>query len=167
MDWDLRLCLFGLVWFRRSWCYEFLVELQLKNLLSFRLHVSVQDLKLFVFPHTYQVLDFSKITWIFFEISNLFVLCWSSNASNKGLTKLFSWWCTHVYLEFIPVSLTDSSSKMSSVEQPLGLDQFPGLSTIDGFSRCSSSACRPRGEDMGMGNCFIEGRSWSSSNNCQ
>ncbi|KAG5517327.1 hypothetical protein RHGRI_037919 [Rhododendron griersonianum] len=56
---------------------------------------------------------------------------------------------------------------MSSVEHPLGLDQFPGLSTIDGFSRCSSSACRPRGEDMGMGNCFIEGRSWSSSNSCQ
>ncbi|KAI8525972.1 hypothetical protein RHMOL_Rhmol13G0272000 [Rhododendron molle] len=62
------------------------------------------------------------------------------------------------------VSLTDSSSKMSSVEQPF---QFPSLSTIDGFSRCSSSACRPRGEDMGMGNCFIEGRSWSSSNSCQ
>ncbi|KAI8525973.1 hypothetical protein RHMOL_Rhmol13G0272000 [Rhododendron molle] len=53
---------------------------------------------------------------------------------------------------------------MSSVEQPF---QFPSLSTIDGFSRCSSSACRPRGEDMGMGNCFIEGRSWSSSNSCQ
>ncbi|KAF7121288.1 hypothetical protein RHSIM_Rhsim13G0206000 [Rhododendron simsii] len=66
-------------------------------------------------------------------------------------------------------SLTASSSKMSSVEQPLGRDQFPSLSTIDGFSRCSSrsSACRPRGEDMGMGNCFIEGRSWSSSNSCQ
>lgn len=55
---------------------------------------------------------------------------------------------------------------MSSVEQPLGLDIFPSLSTIDGFSRCSSGACRPRGEEVGMGNCFIEGRSWSSSNSC-
>ncbi|XP_058196355.1 hydroxymethylglutaryl-CoA lyase, mitochondrial isoform X1 [Rhododendron vialii] len=69
--------------------------------------------------------------------------------------------------QILSVSLTDSSSKMSSVEQPLGLDRFPSLSAIDGFSRCSSSACRPRGEDMGMGNCFIEGRSWSSSNSCQ
>ncbi|XP_059665428.1 hydroxymethylglutaryl-CoA lyase, mitochondrial [Cornus florida] len=55
---------------------------------------------------------------------------------------------------------------MSSLEEPLGLDKLPSLSTIDGFHRFSSSACRPRGEDTGMGNCWIEGRNCSSSNSC-
>ncbi|KAA8544637.1 hypothetical protein F0562_022649 [Nyssa sinensis] len=55
---------------------------------------------------------------------------------------------------------------MSSLEEPLGLDKLPSLSTIDRLGRFSSSACRPRGEDMGMGNCWIEGRSCSSSNSC-
>ncbi|KAL2535934.1 Hydroxymethylglutaryl-CoA lyase [Forsythia ovata] len=55
---------------------------------------------------------------------------------------------------------------MSSLEQPLGLDKLPSLSNIDWLNRCSSSACRPIGENMGMGNCWIEGRSCSSSNSC-
>ncbi|XP_057483933.1 hydroxymethylglutaryl-CoA lyase, mitochondrial-like [Actinidia eriantha] len=55
---------------------------------------------------------------------------------------------------------------MSSLEEPLGLDKLPSLSTMDGFSRFSSSACRPRGEDTGMGSCWIEGRSCSTSNSC-
>ncbi|KAL7174416.1 hypothetical protein ACSBR2_033637 [Camellia fascicularis] len=55
---------------------------------------------------------------------------------------------------------------MSSLEEPLGLDKLPSLSTIDQFSRFSSSACRSRGDDMGMGNCWIEGRNCSSSNSC-
>lgn len=55
---------------------------------------------------------------------------------------------------------------MSSLEQPLGLDKLPSLSNIDWLNRCSSSACRPIEEDMGMGNCWIEGRSCSSSNSC-
>ncbi|KAL2456241.1 Hydroxymethylglutaryl-CoA lyase [Abeliophyllum distichum] len=55
---------------------------------------------------------------------------------------------------------------MSSLEQPLGLDKLPSLSNIDWLNRCSSSACRPMGENMGMGNCWIEGRSCSSSNSC-
>ncbi|CAL5354027.1 unnamed protein product [Camellia sinensis] len=64
------------------------------------------------------------------------------------------------------VSLTASTSTMSSLEEPLGLDKLPSLSTIDQFSRFSSSACRSRGDDMGMGNCWIEGRNCSSSNSC-
>ncbi|CAL5428201.1 unnamed protein product [Camellia sinensis] len=63
-------------------------------------------------------------------------------------------------------SLTASTSTMSSLEEPLGLDKLPSLSTIDQFSRFSSSACRSRGDDMGMGNCWIEGRNCSSSNSC-
>ncbi|KAG8388930.1 hypothetical protein BUALT_Bualt02G0176500 [Buddleja alternifolia] len=53
---------------------------------------------------------------------------------------------------------------MSSLEEPLGLDKLPSLSNIDRIYRFSSTACRPIGEDMGMGNCWIEGRSCSSSN---
>ncbi|EYU46179.1 hypothetical protein ABFS82_04G066800 [Erythranthe guttata] len=55
---------------------------------------------------------------------------------------------------------------MSSLEQPLGLDKLPSLSNIDRIYRFSSSACRPMGEDMGKGNCWIDGRSCSSSNSC-
>ncbi|KAL6340360.1 hypothetical protein AAG906_005812 [Vitis piasezkii] len=54
---------------------------------------------------------------------------------------------------------------MSSLEEPLGLDNLSSLSTID-LQRFSSNACRPRAEDMGMGSCWIDGRTCSSSNNC-
>ncbi|XP_057954826.1 hydroxymethylglutaryl-CoA lyase, mitochondrial [Malania oleifera] len=54
---------------------------------------------------------------------------------------------------------------MSSLEEPLGLDKLPSLSTID-RQRFSSSACSPSMEDMGMGSCWIEGRNCRSSNNC-
>lgn len=53
---------------------------------------------------------------------------------------------------------------MSSLEEPLGLDKLPSMSTIDRIQRFSSSACRPSGDDMGMGSCWIEGRSCSTSN---
>ncbi|KZV44446.1 hydroxymethylglutaryl-CoA lyase, mitochondrial [Dorcoceras hygrometricum] len=54
---------------------------------------------------------------------------------------------------------------MSSLEEPLGLDKLPSLSEMDRVRRFSSSnGCRPIGEDVGMGNCWIEGRSCSSSN---
>ncbi|XP_047316694.1 hydroxymethylglutaryl-CoA lyase, mitochondrial-like [Impatiens glandulifera] len=56
---------------------------------------------------------------------------------------------------------------MSSIEEPLGLDKLQNLTTIDRFRRFSSSACGHRGEDMGMGNYWIEGRNCSSSNNCE
>ncbi|KAK4607461.1 hypothetical protein RGQ29_001341 [Quercus rubra] len=55
---------------------------------------------------------------------------------------------------------------MSSLEEPLGVDKLPSMSTIDRIQRFSSGACRPRAEDVGMGNCWIEGRSCSSSNSC-
>ncbi|OAY61290.1 hydroxymethylglutaryl-CoA lyase, mitochondrial isoform X2 [Manihot esculenta] len=56
---------------------------------------------------------------------------------------------------------------MSSLEEPLGLDKLPSLSTIERIRRFSSSACRPSANDMGMGNCWIEGRGCSSSNSCE
>ncbi|XP_042956780.1 hydroxymethylglutaryl-CoA lyase, mitochondrial isoform X1 [Carya illinoinensis] len=73
---------------------------------------------------------------------------------------------TYLWCALIPVSLSSSTSTMSSLEEPLGLDKLPSMSTIDMIQRFSSGACRPRVDDMGMGNCFIEGRSCSSSNSC-
>ncbi|XVE59930.1 hypothetical protein DITRI_Ditri05aG0085700 [Diplodiscus trichospermus] len=55
---------------------------------------------------------------------------------------------------------------MSSLEEPLSFDKLPSMSTIDRIQRFSAGACCPRGEDMGMGNCWIEGRSCSTSNGC-
>ncbi|KAK6936927.1 Pyruvate carboxyltransferase [Dillenia turbinata] len=55
---------------------------------------------------------------------------------------------------------------MSSLEEPLGLDKLPSMSTIDQLQRFSAGACRPRVDDMGMGSCWIEGRSCSTSNSC-
>ncbi|XP_021631278.1 hydroxymethylglutaryl-CoA lyase, mitochondrial isoform X1 [Manihot esculenta] len=60
-----------------------------------------------------------------------------------------------------------STLAMSSLEEPLGLDKLPSLSTIERIRRFSSSACRPSANDMGMGNCWIEGRGCSSSNSCE
>ncbi|KGN48080.1 hydroxymethylglutaryl-CoA lyase, mitochondrial isoform X2 [Cucumis sativus] len=56
---------------------------------------------------------------------------------------------------------------MSSLEEPLGLDKLPSMSTIDRIQRFSSSACRPIGDDMGMGICWIQGGRSSSSNSCK
>ncbi|XP_022153031.1 hydroxymethylglutaryl-CoA lyase, mitochondrial [Momordica charantia] len=55
---------------------------------------------------------------------------------------------------------------MSSLEEPLGLDKLPSMSTIDRIQRFSSGACRPIGNDMGMGICWIQGGRSSSSNSC-
>ncbi|XP_022731471.1 hydroxymethylglutaryl-CoA lyase, mitochondrial-like isoform X2 [Durio zibethinus] len=55
---------------------------------------------------------------------------------------------------------------MSSLEEPLGFDKLPSMSTIDRIQRFSAGACRPRGDDMGLGNCWIDGRSCSTSNSC-
>ncbi|ONI14243.1 hypothetical protein PRUPE_4G270500 [Prunus persica] len=55
---------------------------------------------------------------------------------------------------------------MSSLEEPLGFDKLPSMSTIDRVQRFSSSACRSRADDAAMGNCWIEGRSCSTSNSC-
>ncbi|MBA0605002.1 hypothetical protein Godav_017618 [Gossypium davidsonii] len=53
---------------------------------------------------------------------------------------------------------------MSSLEEPLGFDKLPSMSTIDRIQRFSAGACRPTVDDMGMGNCWIEGRGCSTSN---
>ncbi|XP_038992870.1 hydroxymethylglutaryl-CoA lyase, mitochondrial-like isoform X1 [Hibiscus syriacus] len=55
---------------------------------------------------------------------------------------------------------------MSSLEEPLGFDKLPSMSTIDRIQRFSAGACRPRGDDMGMGSCWMDGRSCSTSNSC-
>ncbi|KAK9692281.1 hypothetical protein RND81_09G253500 [Saponaria officinalis] len=55
---------------------------------------------------------------------------------------------------------------MSSLEEPLGFDKLPSMSTIDRIQRFSSGACRPRGDDMSMGVCWIEGSRCSTSNSC-
>ncbi|KAF5181264.1 Hydroxymethylglutaryl-coa lyase [Thalictrum thalictroides] len=52
---------------------------------------------------------------------------------------------------------------MSSLEEPIGLDNMPNH--IDRIRRFSSSACRPSIDEIGMGNCWIEGRTCSSSSN--
>ncbi|KAK7333905.1 hypothetical protein VNO80_30686 [Phaseolus coccineus] len=55
---------------------------------------------------------------------------------------------------------------MSSLEEPLGLDKLPSMNTIDRIQRFSSGACRPRVDNLGMGSCWIEGPSCSTSNSC-
>ncbi|PON75701.1 2-isopropylmalate synthase [Parasponia andersonii] len=57
-------------------------------------------------------------------------------------------------------------SSMSSLEEPLGFDKLPSMSTMDRIQRFSSGACRPREDNMGMGNCWIEGRCCSTSHSC-
>ncbi|XP_023639837.1 hydroxymethylglutaryl-CoA lyase, mitochondrial isoform X2 [Capsella rubella] len=54
---------------------------------------------------------------------------------------------------------------MSSLEEPLGFDKLPSMSTIDRIQRFSSGACRPR-DDFGMGHRWIDGRDCSTSNSC-
>ncbi|PNY00244.1 hydroxymethylglutaryl-CoA lyase mitochondrial-like [Trifolium pratense] len=55
---------------------------------------------------------------------------------------------------------------MSSLEEPLGFDKLPSMNTMDRVQRFSSGCCRPQVDNLGMGNCFIEGRSCSTSNSC-
>ncbi|XP_023532379.1 hydroxymethylglutaryl-CoA lyase, mitochondrial-like isoform X1 [Cucurbita pepo subsp. pepo] len=66
-----------------------------------------------------------------------------------------------------PVLILASAFTMSSVEEPLGLDKLPSMSTIDRIQRFSSGACRPIGDDIGMGICWIEGGRSSLSNSCR
>ncbi|CAN1250349.1 Hydroxymethylglutaryl-CoA lyase, mitochondrial [Linum perenne] len=85
----------------------------------------------------------------------------------KKTMLLCSWQRTKLLRASIPVSLFEFSSAMSSLEEPLGFDKLPSMSTIDQIQRFSSGACRPSGDDLGMGHCWIEGRNCSSSNSCQ
>ncbi|CAN1250340.1 Hydroxymethylglutaryl-CoA lyase, mitochondrial [Linum perenne] len=82
----------------------------------------------------------------------------------KKTMLLCSWQRTKLLRASIPVSLFEFSSAMSSLEEPLGFDKLPSMSTIDQIQRFSSGACRPSGDDLGMGHCWIEGRNCSSSN---
>lgn len=65
------------------------------------------------------------------------------------------------------VGFFPSTSTMSSLEEPLGFDKLPSMSTMDRIQRFSSTACRSRSDDVAMGNCWIEGRSCSTSNSCE
>lgn len=55
---------------------------------------------------------------------------------------------------------------MSSIEEPVSLDELRSRCTFDRIHRFTSTACRPRGDDLGLGNCWIEGRACSTSNSC-
>ncbi|CAI8586674.1 unnamed protein product [Vicia faba] len=56
---------------------------------------------------------------------------------------------------------------MSSLEEPLGVDKLPSMSTIDRIQRFSSGTCRPRVDEIGsMGDFWLEGRNCSTSNSC-
>lgn len=66
-----------------------------------------------------------------------------------------------------PCCLLSPLSTMSSLEEPLGLDKLPNLSSIVQMRQFSANGCRPRVDEMEMGNCLIEGRSCSSSNICE
>ncbi|XP_042474985.1 hydroxymethylglutaryl-CoA lyase, mitochondrial-like isoform X2 [Macadamia integrifolia] len=77
-----------------------------------------------------------------------------------------SCWRTYLSQKFVPVPLFRLGSTMSSLEEPLGLENFPNLSCLDWDRRFSSSACRPIIDDMAMRNCWIDGTRCSSSNSC-
>ncbi|KAK1280866.1 hypothetical protein QJS04_geneDACA015007 [Acorus gramineus] len=55
---------------------------------------------------------------------------------------------------------------MSSLEEPIGLESLPSLDVVGRLRGFSSGACRPMVGELEMGNCLIESRSCSSSNNC-
>ncbi|KAL5193482.1 Hydroxymethylglutaryl-CoA lyase, mitochondrial [Glycine soja] len=84
----------------------------------------------------------------------LFSLTGEGNLGNKIVQKKSS---------LLTIQIT-----MSSLEEPLGLDKLPSMSTIDRIQRFSSAACCPRVDNfnLGLGNCWIEGRSCSTSNSC-
>ncbi|ONK61488.1 uncharacterized protein A4U43_C08F30430 [Asparagus officinalis] len=75
------------------------------------------------------------------------------------------WWTT-----CLSSALTNSvlrfSSQMSSLEEPLGHDNFPSSCGIGWIQRFSPNACRPREDERDTDNCSIEGRQCSSSNSC-
>ncbi|CAL1403593.1 unnamed protein product [Linum trigynum] len=86
----------------------------------------------------------------------------------KKALQLCSWQRTKLLrASMIPVSTFEFASAMSSMEEPLGLDKLPSMSTIDRIQRFSSGACRSSGDELGMGHCFIDGRNCSSSNSCE
>lgn len=71
-----------------------------------------------------------------------------------------------IYFCFVAISagIFLSTYTMSSVEEPLGCDKLPSMSTMDRIQRFSSTVCRSSSDDAALGNCWIEGRSCSTSN---
>ncbi|KAL5708468.1 hydroxymethylglutaryl-CoA lyase [Ranunculus cassubicifolius] len=67
---------------------------------------------------------------------------------------------------FIPVHLQTFSSTMSSLEEPVRFENFSNMSGVDRIRRFSTSACRPRLDEMEFRNSWSEERSCSSSNSC-
>ncbi|XP_010510859.1 PREDICTED: hydroxymethylglutaryl-CoA lyase, mitochondrial isoform X1 [Camelina sativa] len=88
----------------------------------------------------------------------------------NGARRAHSLWCksltnnTHLHHPSIPVSHFVTTT-MSSLEEPLGFDKLPSMSTMDRIQRFSSGACRPR-DDFGMGHRWIDGRDCTTSNSC-
>ena len=83
------------------------------------------------------------------------------------LLLILIWQKTYLVYFSNSVLILASAFTMSSVEEPLGLDKLPSMSTIDRIQRFSSGACRPIGDDIGMGICWIEGGRSSLSNSCR
>lgn len=86
-----------------------------------------------------------------------------SNPHIYGIAQL----CLGAFWSPSIVFLLSSLSTMSSLEEPLGLDKLPNLSSIVQMRQFSVNGCRPRVDEMEMGNCLIEGRSCRSSNSCE
>ncbi|XP_020593186.1 hydroxymethylglutaryl-CoA lyase, mitochondrial-like [Phalaenopsis equestris] len=55
---------------------------------------------------------------------------------------------------------------MSSLEEPIGLDNYSACNGAGWLRRFSSNACRPRSDHTEMENCLIESRECTSSNSC-
>ncbi|XP_026659647.1 hydroxymethylglutaryl-CoA lyase, mitochondrial-like isoform X1 [Phoenix dactylifera] len=85
----------------------------------------------------------------------------------SSILSKYSWWTTCLSRAFIPISFSISSSRMSSLEEPIGLDNLPNLNYVGRLQRCSSSGCRPILDETEIGNCLSEGRECSSSNSCE
>ncbi|XP_038975293.1 hydroxymethylglutaryl-CoA lyase, mitochondrial-like isoform X3 [Phoenix dactylifera] len=72
---------------------------------------------------------------------------------------------TCVTCAFVQVPFFTASLMMSSLEEPLGIDNLPNWSAQK-LQRFTSSACRPKQDDSEMSNCTIEGRHHISSYIC-
>uniref|UniRef100_A0A1D1XZD7 hydroxymethylglutaryl-CoA lyase n=1 Tax=Anthurium amnicola TaxID=1678845 RepID=A0A1D1XZD7_9ARAE len=71
-----------------------------------------------------------------------------------------------LFRQLVQVPFLGSNFTMSSIEEPLSLESLPKLNGFGTLQRCSSTDCRPRVDEIEMGNCLIEGRECSSSNSC-
>ncbi|WOL17121.1 hypothetical protein Cni_G25910 [Canna indica] len=93
---------------------------------------------------------------------------WSCTAFNIMLTQNIFSKCgqrtTSFSLAFSPI-LT-ASSHMSSLEEPLGLDNIPSFSVLSRIQHGTSNTCKRSADEMEMGTCLTEGKECSSYNSC-